>query len=284
MGKKFLGMCVCLCFAAGALQAQDDDRRLVDTARKTLQTYEKALISLSAVLNIEAKGFASSEHEQKTQCAAAIVDPVGLAVTSLVNLNPPSAIPKIRLNRGSGSQTVEFDCQVREVKYRLADGTEVPARIVLKDEDLDLAFLAPQAPLSAETQAKIAAIPLDAAAAPVELLDATILLERLNQDLDYIPTLNLGKIAAILSKPRTCYLSTGGTLGMPVFNREGKIVGILCRCVKPEGAETSMAELMTRLVGAQAASSRLILPAAEVAKLIPQAKEEMKKTASPEKK
>ena len=59
------------------------------------------------------------------------------------------------------AKTLDFDCPVQEVKYRLTDGTEVPARIVLKDEDLDLAFLAPLKPLT-RTQAKIAANPLEA--------------------------------------------------------------------------------------------------------------------------
>ena len=86
-------------------------------------------------------------QEQKTQCAAAIIDPSGLAVTSLTNLNPQKAMAKIRIRRGGETQTLELDCQVQEVKYRLTDGTEVPARIVLKDEDLDLVFLAPQKPL-----------------------------------------------------------------------------------------------------------------------------------------
>ena len=284
MANKLWSLCVCLCLAAGTLQAQDDDRQVIEAARKTLRTYEKSLISLSAVLKIEAKGFAGSEQERKTQCSATIIDPSGLAVTSLTNVNPQSVLPRIRLPRGGGSQTLEFDCQVQDAKYRLSDGTEVPARVVLKDEDLDLAFLAPQTPLDEETQAKIVAIPLSDAATQVEVLDVTILVDRLNEDLDYTPTLTLGRIAAVLSKPRTCYLNTLGTLGMPVFNREGKIVGILSRCIKPEGAEASMAEVVTRLAGMQGATNRLILPAADVARLVPPAKNEMKKSADAEKK
>ena len=119
--------------------------------RKTLQAYDKAIVSLAAVVKIDAGGRGSREH--KTRCVGAIIDPCGLAVTSLTNLNPQSLL-KLRFSHLGGSQTLDFDCQVQEVKYRLTDGTEVPARIVLKDEDLDLAFLAPLKPLNAQRRRK----------------------------------------------------------------------------------------------------------------------------------
>ena len=115
----------------------------------------------------------------------------------------------------------------------------------------------------------------------MDVLDPTILVDRSGEGLNYIPTLSLGRIAAVLSKPRTCYLSNRGSLGLPVFNREGKIMGILCRCISAEGGDSNdMTELMSRLV----ATTRLILPAADIAKLVPEAKEEMKKPADAEKK
>ena len=152
--------------------------------------------------------------------------------------------------------------------------------MILKDEELDLAFLAPLKPLDEETQSKIAVIPLDEAAAQVDVLDPTILIDRSGDGLNYIPVVSLGRITAVLSKPRTCYLSSGGTLGLPVFNRDGKMMGVLCRCISADGGEGNMSDLMSRLV----ATSRLILPTADVAKLVPQAKEEMKKPVDAEKK
>ena len=278
MAKRLLGICACLCFTAGTLQAQSEDHQVVEAGRKVLKAYDKAIVSLAAVIKIDAGGRGSREH--KTRCVGAIIDPCGLAVTSLTNLNPQSLL-KLRLGRLSGSEAVDFDCQVQEVKYRLTDGTEVPARIVLKDDDLDLAFLAPLKPLDKPTQAKIAVIPLDNAAPQVDVLDPTILVDRSGEGLNYIPTLALGRIAAVLSKPRTCYLSSGGTLGLPVFNREGKILGVLCRCISAEGGDSSnMTEMMSRVV----ATTRLILPVADIAKLVPEAKEEMKKPADAEKK
>jgi len=276
MFKQALIACVCLCLSVGTLFAQTEDRALVETARKTLQTYDKAVISLNAVLKFEAKGveLPGLDQEQKTQCAAVVIDPSGLAVTSLTNLNPQKALGKIRINRGGAPMTLELDCQIQEVKYRLTDGTEVPARVVLKDDDLDVAFLTPQKPLDAATQAKMAAISLaDAAAAP-KMLDPTILIGRTDESMNFIPMLNMGRVVAIVSKPRTCYMTNQGTLGGPVFDGQGKLLGLVCRCVRPE-SESGAAKPMT---------VPLILPAADVAKLVPQAVKEAAKADAGEKK
>jgi hypothetical protein len=267
---KQLGIAyACLCFSAGTLLAQAEDRGLVETARKTLQTYDKAIISLNAVLKFEAKGMdvPGLDQERKTQCTAAIIAPSGLAVTSLTNLNPQKALGKIRINRGGVPVTLELDCQIQEVKYRLPDGTEIPARVVLKDDDLDVAFLATQKPLDAATQAKLAAISLADAAPAAEILDATIHIGRADESMNYIPTLNLGRIVALVTKPRACYMVNQGTLGAPVFDQHGKILGLLCRCVRPENDDGS----------AKPMNVPFILPAADVAKLVPQAEKAAKK-------
>jgi S1-C subfamily serine protease len=277
MLKKTLCVCVVLCLVAGTVRAQGNDQQLVAAARKTLQTYEKAIITLAAVVKIEVKG-AESSSEQKLQCAAAIIDASGLVVTSATSVSPQG---KIRLNRGGASQTLELECQVQEVKYRLTDGTEVLARIVLRDDDLDLAFLAPLKPLDKATEAKIAFLSLADAAGPPEVLDSTIQIGRTNEDLNYIPTLNIGRVVAILTKPRTCYLGNTASPGMPVFNAQGKVLGIVCRCVKPEGSDGTD---MTKMTNPMAALNQIILPAADVARLVPQAKEEAKKPTEDEKK
>ncbi len=86
MFKQAFRACVFLCLAAAALPARADDQQLVDTARNTLKTYDKAIITLSAVIKIEVKGSESSGQEHKTHCLAMFIDPTGLAVAPLTNL------------------------------------------------------------------------------------------------------------------------------------------------------------------------------------------------------
>ncbi|MFZ1933140.1 MAG: trypsin-like peptidase domain-containing protein [Thermoguttaceae bacterium] len=273
MFKKMFSLCVLLCLAAAALPARADDQQLVKTARKTLQTYDKAIITLSAVIKIEVKGSETSgqSQEQRTHCLATIIDKSGLAVAPLTNL-----APSFHFSRGG--RTYDLDCQVQEVKYRLSDGTEVPARLVLKDEDLDLAFLALLKPLDKATEPKMAFVPLSDSIAQPEMLDWTILISRTGEDLNYIPTLVLGRIVSLVTTPRICYISSGGGLGVPVFNHEGKLLGMICRCVKADGSDGSSSLRSSGLL------SQLILPVADIMRLVPQAKEEVKKLAAADKK
>jgi hypothetical protein len=271
MVKKMLTLCVVLCLAAGALSVRAEDQQLVKTARKTLQTYDKAIITLSAVIKIEIKGSESSGQEQRTHCLATIVDPSGLSVAPLTNLAPS-------MHFSRGGRSYDLSCQVQEVKYRLSEGTEVPARLVLKDEDLDLAFLAPLKPLDKANQAKTTFVPLSESTSQPEMLDSTILVSRTSEDLNYIPTLVLGRILSLVSTPRTCYISSSGGLGVPVFNDQGKLLGIICRCVKAEGSDG------TSSIRASGVLSQLILPVADILRLVPQAKAEVKKLAEADKK
>ena len=75
-------------FGGRRLSARANDQQLVQTARKTLQAYDKAIITLSAVIKIEIKGSESSgqSQEQRTHCLATIIDSSGLAVAPLTNL------------------------------------------------------------------------------------------------------------------------------------------------------------------------------------------------------
>ncbi len=277
MTKRTLLVCICLLWPATVIAAQDLADPTAEAARKIQQTYEKSIISLAAVLKFEAKGVEGvgiSDQERKAQCLAMIIDPSGLAITALTNLSPQRAMTRIRIR----SQTLEIDSQVEEVKYRLADGTELPARLLLKDEDLDLAFLAPQKPLDEETRAKIAVIPLAEDAAAPQPLDTVVVLSRGGDDLDYVPMLHLTRISTLLDKPRTIYISDGGMLGTPAFNLQGQLLGIFCRCQKAESPESE------NVIRVQRAGGQAILPTADIRRLLPQAMEEMSKAADGEKK
>ena len=139
--------------------------------------------------------------------------------------------------------------------------------------------MAPQKPLDDATRAKIAVLPVGNATTHVEALDSAILIDRAGDDFNYTPTLDLGRVSAVISNPRACYLINGGDYGMPVFDREGKVMGLICQCIKPESESAS-----ARVTPSSGTNSHLVLPTADVVKLVPQAKEEMKKASETEKK
>lgn len=273
----------CGLLAASTARLDADDQRSVEAGRKILKASANALLGLTAnaKLQIKATGGAggAGEREFKIDCAALVIDGSGLSVTSLTNLNPQNALPRMRM-QGKGGEAAElsFECELRGIKIRLPDGVELPARVVLKDDDLDLAFIATNEPLSDANKKKLAVVALEATKT-AEVLDSIIQLGRTGKDFNYAPAVQLGRIAAVLTKPRTYYLGATTGLGTAVFNEQGKLSGIVARFVSGE-KEAGGDALGTALRGSQSnAAARVILPAADIARLVDQAKEAAKKPA-----
>ena len=114
--------------AAGRLQA--DEQRAVESGRKLLKSSANALVGINAIakLQIKATGGSggSAEQEIKIDCTSLVIDPSGLSVTSLTNLNPQNAVS--RRVRGRNGETVELsiESELRGIKLRLPDSSEVP--------------------------------------------------------------------------------------------------------------------------------------------------------------
>ena len=70
MFKKMISVCVVLGVAAAALSARAEETELIKTARKTLQNYDKAIITLSAVIKFEIKGaeWSCDDHRSERSC------------------------------------------------------------------------------------------------------------------------------------------------------------------------------------------------------------------------
>jgi hypothetical protein len=265
--------------AAGAGQLRADEQQAVESGRKVLKSSANALIGVTAIakLQIKASGGASgsSEQELKIDATSLVIDASGLSVMSLTNLNPQNALPRMR-GRGRNGEPVDvsIECELRGLKLRLPDGSEVPARMVLKDDDLDLAFVAPNEPLSEANKRQIAVVKPERA--KVEVLDNVIQLGRMNKEFNYAPAVQLARIQAVLTKPRPYYLGVTSGLGTPVFNEQGRMVGMVTRFVSAEKEAASEGAGSGR--GGQAAV-RVVLPAGDIARLVDQAKEAAKKPA-----
>ena len=106
---------------------------------------------------------------------------------------------------------------------RLADGREVGARIVLRDADLDLAFLRPLEPLAAP----IAAV--DAAMGQPQVMDLVIALQRTGEPTGYRALGTFGYVQMTVDKPRLYHIVSTGQLGAPVFDAAGRFVGVTVR-------------------------------------------------------
>jgi hypothetical protein len=232
---------------------------------------QQAVVTVQEVLKMTYSGAAKSS-ENRQEITGTVVDPSGLTVLALSAADPSEMYQRMMADQGS---QYKLDVEVTDLKILLADGTELPAEIVLRDKDLDLAFIRPKS----KPASPMAAIDFSKAA-PVQLLDEVITLNRLNSAAGRAYAASVERITAVVLKPRTFYIPdsamTSTTLGSPAFSIDGKVVGLLVmRAVNSKGGGSrNYRENMTSI----------ILPAEDIvkgAKQAPEAKGETEKKEEP---
>jgi len=274
MSKRVLSAVMCAAAAVAlAVPAGADEK--ANLARKILHDYGKAVVQVEAILSLSAEGPLAgrigSGQEQKVQIAGTVVDPSGLTVVSYVNMNPTSAVKKVKVRGRDGQQiSLSIKGELSDVKIVLPDGTEIPARVVLKDEDLDMAFIMPKEKLDKETSKQIQAVDLSKGAAKAKRLDQVVRLGRLGKGLNRELVIRLDRISAVITKPRTFYVLGGAQPGTPVFAAGGKLLGVIVFHKKP-GGESS------RRGAPAVGGTPVVLPAKDVKKIADQAREELAK-------
>jgi S1-C subfamily serine protease len=136
-----------------------------------------------------------------------------------------SSVDPAELYRRVSEEYNKIETQINDVKLLLDDGTEIPSEIVLRDEDLDLAFVRPKT----KPTAPMAAVDLTKSTS-VAMLDPVIALNRLGRAAGRAYSASVERIDAVIQKPRTFYIPATGasssTLGSPAFALDGNIVGI----------------------------------------------------------
>jgi hypothetical protein len=165
-----------------------------------------------------------------------------------------------------GEIKLKANSQIKEVKIITADGTEVPADLVMKDDNLGLAFIKARMDSDEAKEVEFKAIDL-ADSAKGELLDRCVVLARMDEAMNRDASAATLEITGVTTRPRTFYRVGIEAPGCPVFLESGKLLGISV-VRKPAAGAT----------GNQIKLTPVILPAEDVAKVAEQAK-----TAAPTK-
>ena len=221
-GRLAVLLTLFLCLGSRA-NAQSAEERVA--ARALIAKHGAAVVYVlgTAKLRINQGGKEVPTSDQRLQSLATILDGSGLGVMSLTALDP-SDLLVAQLSRGRGAgAAVSVTAEPTELRYRLGDGKEVPVRVVLRDKDLDLAFLRP-VEKPATPMASI-----DAAAGRPLQVDPVIVLQRLPELAGWQSTALFFTVQAVLEKPRLFYLLTGGLVGAPVFDIKGGFLGVILR-------------------------------------------------------
>ncbi len=214
--------------AATVKALEEDEKQKVLSVMKDNQD---AVVMVEIVVNITAtyQGQQRSPREKKLRINGTTIDESGLTVISN-SRSDPMALLSSRMKKLPG---FSVDVEVLESKLILNDGTELPAKVALKDADLDLAFVVP-----AETQKGLAHVTLDPDTDP-SLLDLVCSISRMDLSANRTPLIHLGRVAGIIEKPRTYYVGPGVSPGLPAFDEDGRCFGLFLRRKGPDGPSGS---------------------------------------------
>ncbi len=226
------------------------DGPLKEKAQALSATHKDSVLFLSAVVEIEvtAGDKPAKKEERKIEMIGTVIGKDGLVVVPLSTLDIASTIDGRMMNTPQGPLKITAKGTTKEVKILMPDGSETVAKVAFKDADLDLAFIRPEKP----EEAKLNGIDTTNSA-PLGLLEDVIILGRLAKDLNREPVVMTSEVISLVTKPRTFGKLATQALGMPVFNAEGKFLGIGINRFSPKG-ETDQAPT----------PSNVILPAADL--------------------
>jgi hypothetical protein len=205
---------------------------IAEKGRDIFKKHQHAVVTVQVVIKVSYPG-AGKSTENKQDLTGTVVDPSGLTVLALSACDPTEMYQRMMSEEAS---KFKLDIEVTDLKILLDDGTEIPSEIVLRDKDWDLAFIRPKT----RPASPMAAVDL-VKAAPAQVLDQVITLNRLNSAAGRAYAASVERISAVIQKPRTFYIPdssmTSTTLGSPAFALDGNIVGVfVMRAISARGA------------------------------------------------
>ncbi len=178
-------------------------------AKNILAKYQDALITVKLIVKNKGGGL-----ENQLEIAGTVLSSDGLTVVSDFSSNPSA------LFISENDQT-----ETTDVKLIFKDGREVPATFVLRDKELDLAFVMPQ-----EKTRDLPHVKMEKGPVPGPL-DDLVFIYRLGKSLNREVAVTLGRVDAVIKKPRTFvvsdFLNGVQSLGCPVFDDSGRPVGVV---------------------------------------------------------
>lgn len=192
-----------------------------------LKRYADSIVSIELVvtMRISVNDKAMPPRENKVDVNGTIISPTGLTISALSIIDPRGALEAARAAQAGNGQKVEIgETEFKDVKLRLANGTEVPSAVVLKDPDLNLIFIAPL-PSDATPPRTFPFVSLDKEA-PATLLGNYFFVSRASKNLQRTPIVHTAYMVGIVEKPRRMFLLNDQGVGIPVFDAGGLPLGM----------------------------------------------------------
>jgi hypothetical protein len=203
--------------------------------------------------------------DQAVQASATVLDGSGLAVLALSTIDPGNLMAK---NPAFAAANLTFETELADVRMRLADGTEAPGKIVLRDSDLDLLFVRPAKAPDKPTQSVDTASPL------LNAIDPVVVVQRLQEVAGWRAAAGFGTIQLVVEKPRRFYLletaMAGNALGGTVFNVKGQFGGIVALRQSTDARHNALNGMQGGLLQTLGMVA-IVVPAADIREIAKQA-------------
>ena len=241
-------------FAVVVLHAQSPDERAA--ARELVKRKGDAVAMVLATLKIRATvGGQEQTMDQQAAANGTILDAGGLTVLSLSTLQPDDMMARSISARVRPDTKIDVSSEPSGIRMHLADGREMPMKLVLRDQDLDLAFVRPATPPATPVTY------IDSPSAKASLLDLLFVIQRTSEANGWATAASFGIVQLVVDKPRLYYVvaspTTGASvLGSPVFEPSGRFVGVV----------------VMRASGGRGPALTSVLPADDIREIAQQAK------------
>ncbi|MEZ5317567.1 MAG: trypsin-like peptidase domain-containing protein [Vicinamibacterales bacterium] len=215
-----------------------------DAARATVQRHADAIVTIlgTARVHVTMGGREAPATEENVVASGVVLDGDGLVVAALSALEPARLMNSMVGRMGAGTPEMNVAVDLSDLRVKRADGTDVPAKVVLRDEDLDLAFLRPQ-----DTPATPWTF-VDAPAADVRPMDLLVVVSRLGELAGRQVAGQFVPVMVVIDSPRRLYFAAGAGGGGAAFDVAGGFVGLTALLSKP-GAAPSAASPMSMITG-----------------------------------
>lgn len=200
---------------------------LAEKGRAIYKQHQHAVVTVQLVLKskFSVGGRGAESNESRQDVTGTLVDATGLTVLSLSATDPGQLLQAMLAGSSDEDSKFKMETELSDIKILLHDGTELPAEVVLRDRDLDLAFIRPK------TKPAMALSVLDLSkSSKADILDQIITLNRLGNSAGRAYSASVERISAIVQRPRLFYVPDSSlsttTLGSPAFALDGKVIGV----------------------------------------------------------
>jgi hypothetical protein len=241
---------------------------LADKGRAIFNKHQRGVVTVQIVLKnkFSMGGMGSQSNEARQDVTGTVLDSSGLTVLSLSATDPGALIQTMMAGMGDEENRFKMESELSDVKILTEDGGEVSAEVVLRDKDLDLAFIRPKA----KPTTPMPAIDFTQSA-KADILEQVISLNRLGKTIGRAYGASVERISAIVQRPRLFYVPetsmTTSTLGCPAFTLDDKVLGLFVTRMSRERTSGAMG-----MLGMQPPNiAAIILPAEDILKAAKQA-------------